>query len=136
MKPNFYLYISRYVLLTLLVCSLCQVIAQPSRLVEGTVRDLDGNPVIATIRHGGGARLADKGYFSFELSRLPDTLHFSAVGFETVTRIITQTTSLQVRMSPIVQEIEEVVVHTGYQSLRPNEITGSIDLIDEKAIQS
>lgn len=110
--------------------------SQQSRMVEGTVRDLDGNPISATIRHAGGLRLAVNGAFSFELSRLPDTLRFTAVGFAVVTRVVTGPGTIHVQMSPVVQDIKEVVVSTGYQTLNPNEVTGTITLIDEKTIQS
>lgn len=112
------------------------VLAQQPWTIGGTVRDLDGNPISATIRHAGGSRLAVNGEFSFELSGLPDTLRFTAVGFAVVTRVVTEPGMIHVRMSPVVQEMEEVVVSTGYQTLNPNEVTGTITLIDEKAIQS
>lgn len=135
MKSPIYILKYRYILLWILLGLSHHVVAQQGQPIQGTVMDLDGHPVSATIRHAGGARLAVDGLFSFEVYRLPDTLSFTAVGFETVTRVITQATVLHVRMTPIVQKIDEVIVHTGYQTLRPNEITGSIDLIDEKTIQ-
>lgn len=136
MKIKIYKYKSILILFLIVICCFKDSMAQKEQLIQGIIRDLDGNPINATIRYSGGTRLAVEGLFSLNIHTLPDTMRFTAVGFETVIRVITHPTKLNIRMTPIIQEIDEVIVHTGYQALRPNEITGSIDLINEKTIQS
>lgn len=137
MKKYIYLHINSYCILLLILLFKCHLgFSQRTTIrIEGTVTDLDGNPVNSTIRHSAGSQLVINGEFSFDLKRVPDTVRFTAVGFATVVRVINSSTFLRIRMTPETQDLEEVIVNTGYQSLSPHEFTGSIALIDEKSIQ-
>lgn len=77
------------------------------------------------------------GAFSFSLSKVPDSLHFSYIGFESVVSSVTQSTAeLIIEMIVDNTAIEEIVVNTGYQSMKPNEMTGSFQVIDQKTLQN
>lgn len=131
MKKYTYLFLSRFhVLLFFLLGAFHQGYSQTTPLrVEGIVTDLEGIPLDATIRHRDGSRLAKNGMFSFDLTRIPDTLRFTALGFTTVSRIVQTPGKLEIRMTPSTTQMDEVVINTGYQTVSPNEINGSVALI-------
>lgn len=111
--------------------------AQEGFRLEGEVTDLDGHPVVVTVRHSGGSTITYDGKFTVNLKNVPDTVRFTAEGFQTITRIIRETgTFLSIRMSPKENLIEEVVIQTGYQTLRPNEVNGSVVVLGEQQLAS
>lgn len=121
----------------MLIWGLTETLAQSNNEISGVIIDLDGNPISrANIRHGGGVIGAFNGAFKLELSQSPDTLKITSVGYLPIERIVNGGDSLRIRMTPSVEVLEEVVVYTGYQALSPNEINGSVAVIDEEAIRS
>lgn len=116
----------------LLICK-----AQDGLALQGMVTDLNGNPAVVTVRHSGGSTKTYNGEFVVNLVKLPDTVRFTAVGFQTITRVIREPgIFLNLRMTPEENLIEEVVIQTGYQSLRPNEVNGSVVVLSEEQLNS
>lgn len=109
--------------------------AQGKTHVSGVVYDVEGNIIEATVRYKGGSKSVIQGKFSIELENLPDTIRITAVGYETVERVVTKGGSIIIRMYPLVNVIEEVKVYTGYQTLAPNEVNGTVTVIGANAIQ-
>ncbi|WP_461791635.1 SusC/RagA family TonB-linked outer membrane protein [Pedobacter sp.] len=112
-------------------------VAAQQRLT-GKITGIDGEAVRATIRsiRNGMSLSQPDGQYSLDLKALPDTLTFSAVGYITLKKIVTKMGNLDLKMTPNVQALNEVVVQTGYQTLKPNEINGTVSVISEQALQS
>src|SRR5690554_6994496 len=109
------------VLVMVLFAGALVVQAQNSYKLEARVTDLDDNPLVVSIRHSGGMRVSYDGMFNVNLKQLPDTVRFTSEGYETITRIVRESGMfLNLRMTPLEHQIEEVVIQTGYQTLRPN----------------
>lgn len=124
-------------LVCILVHTLGSAFAQEGQRVTGVITDLDGNTIkVVNVRHSGGVTATWDGKFDIILSRTPDTIRFTAVGYTTIRRVVTAGEELHIRMTASVKEIQEVLVHTGYQQLRPNEINGAVAVIGEEALQS
>lgn len=113
---------------------LTSVLAQEEQAIHGIVRDLDGNLISGTVYSTSSASIIVEGEFVISILHFPDTLRITALGFRPVTRIVTGPTELSIRMTPSVDEIEEIVINTGYQTISPNEITGSVTLISSEMI--
>lgn len=125
------------VLVMVLFAGALVVQAQNSYKLEARVTDLDGNPLVVSIRHSGGMRVSYDGMFNVNLKQLPDTVRFTSEGYETITRIVRESGMfLNLRMTPLEHQIEEVVIQTGYQTLRPNEINGAVVVLDEEKLNS
>lgn len=112
--------------------------AQNTIPVKGKVTDLDGKRVPVSIRFKGGMSTTDMdGNFEIKLKNLADTLWFSALGYKKIYRTVAiENAFLIVKMTESVSELAEVVVQTGYQTVKPNELNGSVSVIDEKMLQS
>lgn len=120
-----------------LLLSVMMGYGQDAAVLRGMVRDLDGNIIWASIRHSGGMTKTYDGGFEVKLSKIPDTVRFTAVGFETITRVIRESgLYLDLRMTPSNQQIDEVLVQTGYQTLKPNEINGSVVVLSAEQLNS
>ncbi|KQS36853.1 SusC/RagA family TonB-linked outer membrane protein [Pedobacter sp. Leaf194] len=118
----------------------------PKRKILGTLK---GNVVLAdkvnaittTVRASGGMTLANmEGNFSVAILRFPDTLKVSATGFVSVERVIKGLSDLEkpltVKLVPAVTELGTVEINTGYQSVKGNEINGSVSVIDNKMLSA
>lgn len=104
--------------------------------IKGSIKDMNGNPLEAMVRtKGGGSRLSSGGNFTTFLDFLPDTILFTAGGYQNVMRIVKNSSFLNIVMTPDIRELEEVVINTGYQTLKPNEVNGTIALISKEDIQ-
>jgi len=92
----------------------------------------------ATIRSIGtkNTTISDQnGQFRIKVSENIDTLEVSHIGF------ITQRISVSTNMSHVdvillqsEENLEEIFVNTGYQKIKPNELNGSVTIIDEKTL--
>ncbi len=131
---------SRIILLTLALCCTVSLLQAQQRTatIKGNITGIDGEPIRATIRskRNGMSQSLPNGDYSLNLKQLPDTLTFTALGYVTLTKIVDKAQSLNLKMTPSVQELGEVVVQTGYQTLKPNEINGTVSVISEQAINS
>lgn len=78
-------------------------------------------------------RTAVTGDFELELIRKEDSLYFHKIGYQIKSIVINDFNKEQViYLKPSLHHIDEVVVNTGYQKLKPNEVTGSYQVINSK----
>jgi TonB-linked SusC/RagA family outer membrane protein len=128
----------KYLLLSLLLSLLCCTVAnaQNTYEIKGKVSNLDGERIAVSIRHKNGMSIADaEGNFSVKLKNLSDTIWFSAVGYERIYRLVASPSEfLTVRLIPSVKSLDEVLIQTGYQTLKPNEINGAVAVVDEQQL--
>lgn len=98
------------------------------KIVSGKVMDESGNPLTAaTVRTTDLSKFATtdtKGNFTIEIASSVDSLVFSHIGFREVTVFIPKNKILNVRLSPSVGKMEDVVV-TGIYSRTKESFTGS-----------
>lgn len=114
----------------ILLCALNgKLFAQEEDKVIGTVRDLDGNLINGTVYCSASVSVVANGAFTIKPAYYPDTIRVVALGFASVTRIVHGPGKVHIRMTPSINRLEEVVVNTGYQTVNPNEINGSVSLI-------
>jgi len=120
------------------ILSVITAFGQTVKILKGKVTDLDGKPLRATVRHSGGAIVTDPdGSFLIKGLVTGDTIRFTQVGFKTVFRIYNQTEIFMgIKMSEENYQLEDVVVQTGYQTSKPNEINGAVSVIDEKVLNA
>ncbi|RZJ91813.1 MAG: SusC/RagA family TonB-linked outer membrane protein [Chryseobacterium sp.] len=122
----------------LIILSAFTAMAQATKEIHGKVTDLDGKSITVTIRTKRGAVLANAdGTFSIKNLNLGDTLRFTSTGYKSITRIYEQTNGfMTIKMTEEIQQLDEVVIQTGYQTSKPNEINGTISVINEKQINA
>lgn len=79
------------------------------------------------------ARSDENGKFSFSLPQASYELEFTAVGYEKITQNVTvPSTGLIFAMKPKVQQLDEVIVNTGYQKLGRERLTGSFSYVGKE----
>jgi TonB-dependent starch-binding outer membrane protein SusC len=123
----------------LLISTICSAQnPQSTQILTGKITGIDGENVRATIRskRNGMAISLPDGTYSFKLQTLPDTITFSAIGYITLSKVISKIEIFNLKMTPNVQALNEVVVQTGYQTVKPNEINGTVSVISEQAINA
>lgn len=75
------------------------------------------------------------GSFQIQLIKLPDTLTFSHVGYETKKVLVTSATGkLSIKLKHSTHALDEVVINTGYQTVKPNEANGAVVAISNKTL--
>lgn len=133
MKWNFLLFSFAVVLIVL---SAFTALAQEDNILKGKVTDLNGRVVSATIRSKRGLAIVDNsGNFTLNKLQAGDTVRITATGYKTIFRTFSPTSNiLTIRMTEDEQQLEDVVVQTGYQTLKPNEVNGTISVINEKSL--
>ncbi len=76
-----------------------------------------------------------RGFFSIELTHQTDTLLISHTGYvKQLLKVYSGQSSLTIILKKDITSLEEVTVNTGYQRIRPNEVNGSIVVIDNKLL--
>lgn len=76
-----------------------------------------------------------EGYFSITVIEIPDTLEVSHIGYKTIRIPVTEAQgNLSISLELSATELDEVIVNTGYQKIKPNEANGSIVIIDNKTL--
>lgn len=117
----------------LLLFFLCAITYGQSITVRGTITDSEmGGPLPgATVREKGtdnGVIANNDGTYSVTVA--PNaTLVFSFVGFTTKEVAVNNQTTLNVTLSPSVENLDEVVV-VGYGTQRKQDLTGAVSLVD------
>jgi TonB-dependent starch-binding outer membrane protein SusC len=110
------------------------IYAQQKIFLHGSVTDTTNNPVIgASITSASGNRIAinNEEGFDFPVTRLPDTLMISAVGYTSKQLIVNNAlNSLHIILQFEPGHLKEVVVNTGYQKIPKERSTGSFYLIN------
>ncbi|WP_316848924.1 SusC/RagA family TonB-linked outer membrane protein [Pedobacter agri] len=80
------------------------------------------------------------GNFSIPIRRLPDTITVSALGYFTTSRVIKGLAEvaqpITIRLLPDIKDLGQVEINTGYQKVRPNEINGTVSVVDEKQLNA
>ncbi len=102
--------------------------------VHGRVLDEKGNPVSASVTIKGtkrGTNTDENGYFILKDVAEDATLVISAVNIETYEVKVNGKSDLaNISIKTKITETQEVIVNTGYQKLKANEVTGSYVVID------
>lgn len=119
-----------------LVLLTAQVKAQQKR-VSGTVVDEKGEPlagvnIVIEGTHRGTATDFD-GKYTVEASS-GQKLTFSYVGYQSVSRSVGESNTLNIQLYPVSKELAEVVA-VAYGTRKKNEIVGSVASIDAKTLQ-
>lgn len=80
------------------------------------------------------------GNFSIPIRKFPDTVTISAFGYFTTTRIIRNLSDadqpVKIRLVPDIKDLGQVEINTGYQKVRPNEVNGTVSVVDEKRLNA
>lgn len=74
------------------------------------------------------------GYFSFTGIQLPDTLVVSFTGYKTYKLLIKDEHFLKIGLVPAIQQLNDVVVNSGYQNIKIGQSTGAYSFIDSSLI--
>ncbi|MCF3111672.1 SusC/RagA family TonB-linked outer membrane protein [Niabella sp. CC-SYL272] len=65
---------------------------------------------------------------------LPDTLLVSHLGYTLQKVPVTNNTHLTIMLTPMGKDLDAVIINTGYQQLKPNEVNGSFAVIDNERL--
>ncbi|MDR2274006.1 MAG: SusC/RagA family TonB-linked outer membrane protein [Sphingobacterium sp.] len=109
--------------------------------IRGTViSSIDGKPIqgvsIQVQGEKGRASSRNDGSFSLSVSKSKGTVSFSHMGFRRLELTYVAGVSLQVKLIPIENQLDEVeVVSTGYQKIPKERATGSFVQVDSKTLQ-
>jgi len=109
--------------------------------ISGTVvSSIDGKPIqgvsIQVQSEKGRASSLKDGSFSIQVSNPKGIVSFSHMGFRRLERNYVAGVSLQVKLIPLENQLEEVeVVSTGYQKIPKERATGSFVQVDNKTLQ-
>ncbi len=106
--------------------------------IKGIITDLNGKPVagvhIMTQKTKKGAISELDG--SYEILANPDdTLVFSALGFKTLTVLISQRQEINIQLYEDATQLDEITLNAGYYSVKEKERTGNIATIKAKLIE-
>lgn len=126
--------------LTAIVCLCLKGIVAAQFIINGTVLNEETQKPVAgasiqSVKSGVLVQSNQAGNFNIRLPGLPDTLVVTYVGFIS-SKISLTSNSLfyTVLLKPGGGELDQVFVNTGYQKVKPNEINGSVTVIDNKML--
>ncbi len=107
--------------------------------VKGRVVNENNEPVVATVQVKGttnGTTSNADGYFELKGVDENVTLVISGISIESIEIKVNNKVALgNIVVKMRVKEVEEVVlVNTGYQQLKPNEVNGAVTIIDNKTL--
>lgn len=114
-----------------------------SQTITGTIQNHDNQPVqqatIHAARSGTTTISNSKGKFSITLSVLPDTLYITHISYKPLFIPLTAATlplkgELEGVLEPSAAVLETIVINTGYQKIKPNEINGSVSQVSNKLL--
>lgn len=112
---------------------------QERRLVEGLVRDENGQPVEDVTVHVKGTAINAKtnavGQFKITVPDGREVLVLTKVGFEPIEQSVLNRNSLLVQMKRSVSDLSEIVV-VGYGTQKKVNLTGAVSQINSKEIQT
>ncbi|MGO4290676.1 SusC/RagA family TonB-linked outer membrane protein [Chitinophaga sp. RAB17] len=116
--------------------------AQTERGIRGRVGLYEGDAIVynagVTIREQGSSNAAitdDKGYFSMKLKTAEAQLSISCVGYVSSELEAGDKAMINVTLKPSLQDIPEVVISTGYQTLARKNTTGAYSRITGQEIE-
>ncbi|MCI0922404.1 SusC/RagA family TonB-linked outer membrane protein [Sphingobacterium rhinopitheci] len=109
--------------------------------IDGYVLDrINKSPIsgvnIQSKRLASSVQTDHRGFFTILVSSPIDTLILKHIGFENYLLPITSSSKkpLEALLTTSSKVLDEVLINTGYQQLKPNETTGAIQVLDEKAL--
>jgi TonB-linked SusC/RagA family outer membrane protein len=110
-----------------------------SKQVSGTILNKEhtalSGAAVQLIRAKKQTVSNNKGEFSLTNITIPDTLLLTHTGYQTKRiPISVGSNSINIEMEPVISELEEVVVNTGYQSIPKERATGSFVQLDKELI--
>ena len=93
------------------------------------------NTTIWSLKNKVTVIAGESGYFSITLAQFPDTLLVTHTGYHIQKVIVLKPVSgLIISLEPLASTLDPVVVNTGYQKMKPNEVNGSVTVIDNKTL--
>lgn len=118
---------------------------QAQQTLTGTIRSAaDELPVagatVKALRSGNTVSTNSKGAFSMRISTLPDTLYITHISYQPQSIVVTAATlplkgELEgVYLQPATNELSSIIINTGYQKIKPNEVNGSVSHISNKQL--
>ncbi|MGE9313202.1 SusC/RagA family TonB-linked outer membrane protein [Niabella sp. CJ426] len=119
--------------------SFLSVIHLQAQSITGKITDNNKHPLeavaVRSLHKGAVVQTNANGLFTIRLSYLPDTLYISHIGF-TTKKIAVSAYGFagEISLLPDENTMEGVTVNTGYQQLKPNEINGSVTIVDSKML--
>ncbi|ACT96454.1 SusC/RagA family TonB-linked outer membrane protein [Dyadobacter fermentans] len=133
--------IAVFLLIALCLGQTARVEAQTSKEIKGVVLDslsqtaLPGVSVVLKGTTSVGTTTDANGAYSLALPTDASALVFSFVGYASQEITIGNSSNINVNLRPDSQALNEIVV-TGYSSQRKQDITGSVSVVDMKALKS
>ncbi|MCD0490070.1 SusC/RagA family TonB-linked outer membrane protein [Pedobacter sp. MC2016-14] len=139
-KPVHYKVLDNTVIITVIEAPLRSSRVLPVK-VEGIVRDENNKPVPGVIvRIKGKERavaLTNKdGYYSIASVEERDVLIFKYVGYTVKEVSVGSKRTIDVKLEPANDNLNEVSISTGYQYIKPEQSTGSVGLLTHKEYDS
>jgi TonB-dependent starch-binding outer membrane protein SusC len=131
-----------FILIILQFCCLSYLLGQTASTgyISGVTRESGTNVILTGVTvhpiHSGKTVISDNnGGFKIFISKLPDTLEVSYTGYYTKKVLVENLKSgLTIYLTSQTKTLDEVVVNTGFQLLKPNEINGSVFVVDNKTL--
>ncbi|ANI89386.1 hypothetical protein A9P82_08825 [Arachidicoccus ginsenosidimutans] len=129
----------KYIILILIASFAIKLSAQTMRSVTGSVfsdetKEAVANATVHAIKSKATAFSDSTGAFAIRVMQ-NDTLVISRIGYENQTVIVAPGTEhMRITLKPISNNLSDVTINTGYQSLKPNEVNGSYVVIDNKTL--
>ncbi len=114
--------------------------AEAQQIVTGTISSSAANePVIGatikSLRSGNTVSSNNKGIFSIRLSTFPDTLFITHISYLSQSVVVINAeNSVVINLQPASSELETIVINTGYQKVKPNEVTGAVTQVNNKLL--
>ncbi|WP_437917918.1 SusC/RagA family TonB-linked outer membrane protein [Sphingobacterium sp. LRF_L2] len=103
--------------------------------LKGRVQSEDGSGIglasVKSLRLGVTLVTAEDGVFALSGAVLPDTLQVTRRGYGAKSIVVVSYDELRIELIRDYGQIEEVLVSTGYQKLRANEMAGAVQLLDK-----
>src|SRR5690606_29689453 len=107
--------------------------------ISGQVRDEDGNPLAGATVTVNGTDVAtstdESGNFQIVVDGAQRVLTVSILGFETKEVPLGDATTIQVTLSAVVSDLDEVIV-IGYGTTTRKRVVGAVDQVDSKLIEN
>lgn len=105
------------------------------KVVSATEGQYLGGATVRALKNNVAIRADESGSFTLSIDHLPDTLLVSHIGFRSAKiAVISYSSRLTIALEPLASALEPVIVNTGYQKMKPNEVNGAVTVIDNKTL--
>jgi TonB-linked SusC/RagA family outer membrane protein len=114
-------------------------VTQTNQTISGKLRNTENIPLegasIHFIKSKRTIVTQSDGSFVADKLSLPDTIFISYINYQRLTRVVNATSEyLDLRLSPLVKELEGVTVSNGYQRIPKERATGSYTFLTNKEL--